>query len=118
MAPTGSPGPSTGQGDGHGHLGLHRALSGGSYDVYVTFGSKSQYSRAAPFAVYDGGTSLETQSINEGILVTLSQGGRAQGSYGGVGWLELGTYAITGTELKVVLSKLRPRATTWTPTAC
>ncbi len=80
--------------------------SSNTYDVYVTFGSKSQYSKAAPFTVYDGTTSLGTQSIDESILVTMAQGGRAQGSYDGVGWLELGTYAITGTELKVVLSNL------------
>ena len=80
--------------------------SSATYDVYVTFGSKSQYSKAAPFTVYDGTTSLGTQSINESILVTMAQGGRAQGSYGGVGWLELGTYSLTGTELKVVLSNL------------
>jgi parallel beta-helix repeat protein len=78
--------------------------SSATYDVYVTFGSKSQYSKAAPIAVYDGGKSLGTQSINESILVTMAQGGRAQGSYDGVGWLKLGTYSITGTELKVVLS--------------
>ena len=80
--------------------------SSATYDVYVTFGSKSQYSKAAPFTVYDGSKSLGTQSINESILVTMAQGGRAQGSYGGVGWLELGTYSLTGTELKVVLSNL------------
>ena len=72
----------------------------------MTFGSKSQYSKAAPFTVYDGTTNLGTQSIDESILVTMAQGGRTQGSYDGVGWLELGTYAITGTELKVMLSNL------------
>ena len=80
--------------------------SSNTYDVYVTFGSKSQYSTAAPYTVYDGTTSLGTQFLNESIPVTMAQGGRAQGNYGGVGWLELGTYAITGTELKVVLSNL------------
>ena len=80
--------------------------SSSTYDVYVTFGSKSQYSSAAPFTVYDGSKSLGTQSINESILVTMAQGGRAQGSYDGVGWLKLGTYSLTGTELKVVLSNL------------
>jgi hypothetical protein len=76
----------------------------GIFDVYVTFAGKATYSHAAPFTVYDGGTSLGTQSINESILVTQSQGGRAQGSYGGVGWLELGTFTISSGELKVVLS--------------
>ena len=76
-----------------------------SYDVYVTFAGKTGYSNsAAPFTVFDGGTSLGTQSINESILVTQSQGGRAQGSYGGVGWLELGTFSISSGELKVVLT--------------
>ena len=74
-------------------------------DVWVTFAGKSGYSTAAPFTVYDGGTSLGTESINESILVTQSQGGRSQGSYGGVGWLELG-FAISSGELKVVLSNL------------
>ena len=39
--------------------------------------------------MYDGSTSLGTQSINETILVTQAQGGRTQGRYGGVGWVEL-----------------------------
>ena len=80
--------------------------SSNTYDVYVTFGSKSIESTAAPFTVYDGTTSLGTQLLNESIPVTMAQAGRAQGSYGGVGWLELGSYSITGTELKVVLSNL------------
>jgi len=72
--------------------------------VYVTFASKSTYSKAAPFSVADGGTGLGTQFINESVLVTQSQGGRAQGSYGGVGWLELGTYTISSGTLNVVLA--------------
>jgi hypothetical protein len=75
-------------------------------DVWVTWVGKSGYSRAAPFGVYDGGTGLGTQSIDESVLVTQSQGGRAKGSYGGVGWLLLGTFTISSGELKVVLSNL------------
>jgi len=78
-------------------------LAAGSYDVYVTFATKSVYSKAAPFSVADGGTGLGTQLINESILVTQAQGGRTQGSYGGVGWLELGTYSISSGTLNVVL---------------
>ena len=57
-----------------------------TYDVYVTFGSKSQYSKAAPFTVYDGTTSLGTQSINESILVTMAQGGRPAATAASAGW--------------------------------
>ena len=57
------------------------------YDVYVTFASKGNYSKAAPFTVYDGSTSLGTQFINESILVTQAQGGRTQGS---LRWCRLG----------------------------
>jgi hypothetical protein len=73
-------------------------------DVWVTYAGKGGYSSAARFTVFDGGTSLGTQSIDESILVTQSQGGRAQASYGGVGWLELGTFAISSGEVKVVLA--------------
>ncbi len=78
-------------------------VASGSYDVYVTFASKSNYSKAAPFSVADGGTNLGTQYINESILVTEAQGGRAEGSYGGVGWVALGTYSISSGTLTVVL---------------
>jgi hypothetical protein len=74
------------------------------YDVYVTFASKSTYSKAAPFTVYDGSTSLGTQYINESVLVTQAQGGRAEGSYGGVGWVELNaTVQFSSGILEVVL---------------
>ncbi len=79
-------------------------LPSGSYEVYVTYAGKNGYSLAAPFSVYDGGTALGTVDINESILVTQSQGGLTQGSYGGVGWLELGTYAISSGTLEVMLS--------------
>ena len=75
--------------------------TGTTYYVYITYAGKSMYSTAAPFSV--NGSSA--QFINESILVTQSQGGRAAGSYGGVGWLELGTYADSSTgELSVVLN--------------
>ena len=35
--------------------------------------------------------------------MTQAQGGRNEGSYGGVGWLELGTYSISSGTLNVVL---------------
>ena len=79
-------------------------LPNASYLVYITYAGKSGYATNAPFTVYDGGTSLGTQLINESILVTQAQGGRAGGSYGGVGWLELGSYAVTSGTLKVLLS--------------
>jgi protocatechuate 3,4-dioxygenase beta subunit/methionine-rich copper-binding protein CopC len=79
-------------------------LAAGQYDVYVTFFGKNTYTAAAPFSVYDGGTHLGNAFINESILVTQAQGvGRAQGSFGGVGWLGLGTFSISSGELVVVL---------------
>jgi hypothetical protein len=78
-------------------------VGAGSFDVYVTFASKSSYSKSAPFSVADGGTSLGTQYINESVLVTEAQGGRNEGSYGGVGWVELGTYLISSGKLNVIL---------------
>jgi hypothetical protein len=73
------------------------------YDVYITYSGKAGYSTAAPFTVYDGGSSLGTKSINEAILVTQAHAGFTEGSYGGVGWLQLGVYTISSGELKVVL---------------
>ena len=64
---------------GHGDVELHRRARQPGYDVYVTYSGKPIYSKAAPFTVYDGGTSLGTQTINESILVTQSQGGLAPG---------------------------------------
>jgi Legume lectin domain/SdrD B-like domain/Bacterial pre-peptidase C-terminal domain/Bacterial Ig-like domain len=79
-------------------------VAAGTYDVYVTFAGKTGYSSAAPFTVSDGGTGLGTQHINESSLVTATPGqGLTQGSYGGVGWLELGTYSISSGQLKIVL---------------
>jgi hypothetical protein len=73
---------------------------GTTYFVYVTYAGKSTYSTAAPFSA-NGGTAVK---VNESILVTQSQG-LAQGSYGGVGWVEVGNYAASaGGSLKVVLS--------------
>ena len=71
--------------------------------MYLTFADKSQYSNAAPFTVYDGPTPNGVQAIDESIRVTRGQGGRAQGSYGGVGWLQLGSYSISSGTLEVVL---------------
>ena len=76
------------------------------YDVYVTFAGKRGDSIAAPFTVYDGTTSLGTQNLDESIRVTQAQGGRAQGGYGGVGWLELSSYAIASGTLQVQLGNL------------
>ena len=73
-----------------------------TYFVYVTFASKSRYATAAPFSVKGS----SAQSVNEALLVTQSQGGRNMGSYGGVGWLELGTYVPSGGQLNVVLTNL------------
>ncbi len=73
-----------------------------TYYVYVTFASKTSYATAAPFSV----NGSAAQSMNEAILVTQSQGGRNMGSYGGVGWLMLGTYAPAGGQLNVVLTNL------------
>jgi hypothetical protein len=76
---------------------------GTTYDVYVTYAGKIKYSMAAPYAV-NGGTAVK---INQSILVTQSQGGLTQGTYGDVGWLALGTYADSSTgTLQVVLSNL------------
>ena len=81
-------------------------LAKGSYDVYITYAGTSDYSNAAPFTVYDGSKSLATDTVNESILVTQSQGGMIPGSYGGVGWLELGTFSISSGTLEVLLSNL------------
>jgi protocatechuate 3,4-dioxygenase beta subunit len=75
--------------------------TGTTYFVYITYAGKSSYSTAAPYSV-NGGAAV---TINQSILVTQSHGGLTQGSYGGVGWLELGTYADSSTgTLQVVLS--------------
>ena len=79
-------------------------LSSGQYDVYVTYASKGNYSKAAAFCVFDGDTKKATQLIDESIRVTQSQEGLSQGSWGGVGWLELGTFSISSTTLSVKLS--------------
>jgi hypothetical protein len=75
-----------------------------SYDVYITYAGKSTYSSAAPFTISDGSTTLGTLSLNESILVTQSQGGLNQGSYGGVGWQEAGTFTSSDGNLEVVLT--------------
>ncbi len=79
-------------------------LATGQYYIYITYAGKSSYATAAPFSVFDSGTTLGTASINESILVTQSQGGLAQGSYGGVGWLGLGEFTTTDGNLEVLLS--------------
>jgi methionine-rich copper-binding protein CopC len=81
-------------------------VGSGLWQVWVTFASKSNYSQAAPFTVYDGGTSLGTTDLNQSILVTSTAQPQSQGSYGGVGWLELGTFTISSGELKVLLSNM------------
>ena len=93
-------------------------MASGSYDVYVTFATKSIYSKSAPFSVSDGGTGLGTQFINESILVTQAQGGRNEGSYGGVGWVELGTVIDFQRHARTSSWATMPAATPWTPTAC
>ena len=80
-------------------------LSSGKYEVFITYAGKSTYSSAVPFTVYDGATSLGTTKVNESGLVTLTPGqGFTQGSYGGVGWVELGTFSISSGTLAVLLS--------------
>jgi methionine-rich copper-binding protein CopC len=79
-------------------------LSSGSYDVWVTYWSSGGYSNNAPFTVYYGSQN-KTTNLNELMLVTQNQGGLAQGSYLGIGWLELGTFSTTN-EIKVVLSNI------------
>ena len=81
-------------------------LAPASYQVFVTFAGKPNYATAAPFTVLDGGTTLGTVNLNESILVTQSQGGLAQGSYGGVGWLELGVFTSSDGNLEVLLNNL------------
>ena len=83
-------------------------LAPASYQVFVTFAGKPNYATAAPFTVLDGGTTLGTATLNESILVTQSQGGLAQGSYGGVGWLELGVFTSADGNLEVLLSNKTP----------
>jgi hypothetical protein len=81
-------------------------VGSGLWQVWVTFASKSNYSQAAPFTVYDGSTSLGTTDLNQSILVTSTAQPKNQGNYGGGGWLELGTFTISSGELKVVLSNM------------
>ena len=81
-------------------------LANGTYDVFITYVGKSTYSTTAPYTVYNGGTAFPPVKINQSILVTQSQGGLTQGSYGGVGWLELGSYVINTGTLKVELTNL------------
>jgi protocatechuate 3,4-dioxygenase beta subunit len=81
-------------------------LAAGSYDVYVTFAGKPNYATNAPFSALDSGTTLGRTSLNESILVTQSQGGLAQGSYGGVGWLDIGKFTTTDGNLEVLLTNL------------
>ena len=50
--------------------------------------------------------SWEPCDVNESILVTQSQGGLTQGSYGGVGWLDLGTVSVKSGVFSAVLSNL------------
>ena len=78
--------------DGHGLLELHRSGRRLSTTSTSRTRARARTATAAPFSVLDSGTTLGTASINESILVTQSQGGLTQGSYGGVGWLELGAY--------------------------
>ena len=81
-------------------------LAPASYQVFVTFAGKPNYATAAPFSVLDNGIALGTVNLNESILVTQSQGGLNQGSYGGVGWLELGVFASSDGNLEVLLNNL------------
>ena len=81
-------------------------LAPASYQVFVTFAGKPNYAKTAPFTVLDGGTTLGLVNLNESILVTQSQGGLAQGSFGGVGWLELGVFTSSDGNLEVLLDNL------------
>jgi protocatechuate 3,4-dioxygenase beta subunit/methionine-rich copper-binding protein CopC len=78
----------------------------GQYDVYITYAGKSSYSKAAPFSVTDGTFDLGTVNVDESILVTQSHAGMAEGSYGGVGWLLIGTFGSSTGNLQVRLSNL------------
>ncbi len=79
----------------------------GSYDVYITYAGTSTHNTAAPFTLYNGQSRLGTVDVNQSILVTQTQG-LAQGSYGGVGWVDLGKYSITAGTLEVLLTYLAP----------
>jgi hypothetical protein len=74
-----------------------------TYSVYVTFVGQDKFSKKAPFTVYDGSTALGTFKLDESNLVTDTKGGLTQGSYGGVGWVLLGTFSISSGELQVSL---------------
>ena len=64
---------------------------------------------APPYTEFDGSTKLGAVDINQSFLVTQSQGGLNQGSYGGVGWLDLGTVSVKSGTFSVVLSNLASR---------
>jgi hypothetical protein len=71
-------------------------------DIYVSYRSRTGNTTAAPFTVYDGSAAVGTVSVNEAIPVTMDQG-LAQGSYGGVGWVRLGSFGIASGTLNVSL---------------
>ena len=81
-------------------------IANGSYQVWVTFAGTSGYSTAAPFAVLDGTSSLGQATVNESLPVTSARQSQPQGIYGGVGWLDLGTFTIKSGTLNVQLPNL------------
>ncbi|HKM53703.1 MAG TPA: SdrD B-like domain-containing protein, partial [Isosphaeraceae bacterium] len=81
-------------------------IANGSYQVWVTFAGTRGYSTAAPFAVSDGTSSLGQSTVNESIPVTSFRQDQWQGIYGGIGWLDLGTFTIKSGTLNVVLQNL------------
>jgi hypothetical protein len=73
----------------------------GFYEIYITYAGANTYSSAAPYNVSNNGTVLGSLNVNQSLKVTQSQG-LTQGSYGGVGWVELGDYQISSSANIVV----------------
>jgi hypothetical protein len=81
-------------------------LANGWYQAWVTFAGMSGYSTAAPFTVSNGTTTLGQSTVNQSLLVTDWHQALWPGVYGGVGWLELGTFEIRTGTLNVGLQNL------------
>ncbi|WP_435009727.1 Calx-beta domain-containing protein [Tundrisphaera lichenicola] len=72
------------------------ALTPGSYDVQVTWGAATNRATNAPYRIYDGNTLLATVRVNQSLAPTGT-------TVGGQTFQSLGSFAITGSTLRVVL---------------
>ena len=75
-------------------------LAPGNYQVSVTYPIYSNRATNAPYSIFDGTTLLGSVAVNQQV----SPAGLVDAS--GNPWLPLGTFTITGSTLKVLLSNL------------